>query len=137
MENNIQNELDALKSQVRTLQRALALFAGFTLAAIVALTIAEITFAVVTPDEIKAGKFTVVNEAGMDVAAMAAGPDGGLLGVSTKEGQPVAALASGPYGGTLAVYNNYRRSAAVIGVDPQGGGIRTMNRDGEVTARLP
>ena len=141
MENNIQNELAALKSQVRTLRRWLGLFA---LVAITALTISANEDDAI-PDVIKARKVMVVNLAGKEVVSMETGAggngvlrvfnkagqeaarmnaneNGGLIGILNKDGQAVAKMLTVESGGVITVYNNNGQAAAGIGAREDGGG---------------
>ena len=84
----MQNELNGLRNQVRTLKRML--FGVFGLVVVGGLLAATTLQSV--PDVIRAKQFQVVNDEGTVIVEIGATADGGQLRVRNKDGKQVAAI---------------------------------------------
>ena len=108
----MQNEINELRNQIRTLKRVL-----YTLCSVGVLGgLLAATNLNSVPDVIQAKKFEVVNDEGKIQAMLFADPGGGALGISNKDGKPVAAVR----------------------VDADGdGAVVTQNGKGQMTSHTP
>ena len=153
----MQNEINELRNQIRTLKRVLYTLCGAgVLGGLLAATNPNSV-----PDVIQAKKFEVVNDEGKVVASLFADADGGrlsvlnkdqkivagiyatavggLLGVYNKDGKPVAGLsATTEQGGLLSILNKDGKPVAAVRVDADGdGAVVTQNGKGQMTSHTP
>jgi hypothetical protein len=121
----MQNEINELRNQVRTLKRML--FGVFGLVVVGGLLSA--TTLQRFPDVIQAKKFEVVNDEGKVVASFSANMGGGMLSFSNKDGEVVAGLGSDEVngGGVLGINNKDGKRVAGIHADENGGVARVFN----------
>jgi hypothetical protein len=121
----MQNEINELRNQVRTLKRML--FGVFGLVVVGGLLSA--TTLQRFPDVIQAKKFEVVNDEGKVVASFSANMGGGMLSFSNKDGEVVAGLGSDEVngGGVLGINNKDGKIVAGIFANENGGVARVLN----------
>ena len=93
----MQNELNELRNQVRTLKRVVYGACGLMLVGglLAATTLQSV------PDVIRAKKFDVVSDEGKVVVQIRADADGGQLSVRNKDGKQVAAIFADANGDVL------------------------------------
>ena len=131
------HELDALRTEVRSLNTALQkqsrttkrLAYGFGCLFLAGLTIAATSMQSM-PDVIKAKHFHVVGDDGKIVAALGTLPDGGMLGILNKDGQTVATLSPDSKGnGKLTIRNKIAKKMTSLYSDDNGGNLSIFNDD--------
>jgi hypothetical protein len=93
----MQNELNELRNQVRTLRRMI--FGVFGLVVVGGLLAATSLQSV--PDVVRAKQFEVVNDEGKTQAILFAGPEGGEMVILNKDGKQVAAIFADANGDVL------------------------------------
>jgi hypothetical protein len=133
----MQNEINELRNQVRTLKRML--FGVFGVVVVGGLLAATSMQGV--PDVIQAKKFEVVNDEGKVIVELSnlrgGGVDNGMLVTRTSAGGTLVKLASGPSGGRVATENGEGQNLVVFGGGPEGGGeLGILNKDGKTVAGL-
>ena len=128
----MQNELNELRNQVRTLKRVVygacgLLLVGGLLAA---------TSLQSVPDVLRAKKFEVVNDEGKAVAKIFVDAGGGMLALGNKDGRPVAVIGANAIGmGKVVLSNKDGERVAVLGASVDGmGGLVIYNKDGKHVA---
>ena len=117
----MQNELNELRNQVRTLKRML--FGVFGLVVVGGLLAATTLQSV--PDVIQAKKFEVVNDEGKVFVR--------ISGLSTQPNP----IKSHQEGGIISTYNSQGKILILMGMNNHGsGGIQTMNNKGHTLVAL-
>ncbi|MCH2153757.1 MAG: hypothetical protein MK089_10500 [Phycisphaerales bacterium] len=93
----MQNEINELRNQVRTLKRMLYVAFGVMVAGglLAATSLQNV------PDVVTAKKFEVVDAAGKVAISLSSNKEGGLIHINDEQGQHVVALESLGTGGTL------------------------------------
>jgi hypothetical protein len=125
----MQNEIDDLRNQVRSLKRLL--FGVFGLVVVGGLLAATTLQSV--PEVIQAKSFEVVNDEGVPVATLGEYEGWGVLVICDKNGTPVARLRAANYvphdgapetgGGVLKIFNKDSQVVVRVGVDKEGNGV--------------
>lgn len=126
----MQNEINELRNQVRTLKRML--FGAFGLAVVGGLLAA--TSLQSAPDVVQAKNFEVVNDAGKVCAELATNADGSQLKMFNKDGNLLAIFGANAKGGELFLSNTDDKRVAGIFADTHGGVMLISNKDGKRAA---
>jgi len=160
----MQNELNELRNQVRTLKRMLFGVIGLVVVGgLLAATRLE-----TVPDVIRAKKFEVINAEGTiggeistdsegvlsfrsgglgsifkvynraekAIVSIVPNANGGVLIFHNKDGKAVAAIGADANGGLIGVKNNDGQAVAVIGSKSTGGVLDVLNKDGKSVAGI-
>ena len=93
----MQNEINELRNQVRSLKRMLfGVFGWVVVGGLLAATSLQSV-----PDVVQAKKFEVVNATGKVAISFSSNKEGGLIQINDEEGKQIASLESHGTGGTL------------------------------------
>ena len=122
----MQNEINELRNQVRTLKRML--FGVFGVVVVGGLLAATSLQSV--PDIIQAKKFEVVNGDGKRVVTISADEIGGAFVVLNNDEKPVVGVLSNAEGGSFSVYNKDGTPAFGMITKANGGQLGIANKDG-------
>ena len=134
----MQNELNELRNQVRTLKRIVYGACGLMLVGglLAATTLQSV------PDVIQAKKFEVVNDDGKVIVELSnlegGGVDNGMLVTRTSEGGRLVALGASPGGGVVETQNGKGGTLVRLTSDKDGeGAVLTQDGKGQITATQP
>jgi len=130
----MQNELNELRNQVRTLKRVV--YGAFGLMLVGGLLAATSLQSV--PDVVRAKAFVLVNDEGKPFGGMYADANGGVMTVMNKDGKSVALIHVNAYGGAMGVLSKDGKIVAGISAAADGGGtMMTMDSKGQTTSTTP
>ena len=133
----MQNEINELRNQVRTLKRML--YGVFGLVVVGGL-LAGAEFQAV-PLVIQAKNFEVVNDEGAVVTVINSNPKGGVIRIGDKDGMPIMRIGMNKVSADESVAGIFMSSkngnpAAVMSNGPDGGGIGIANKDGKPVVEI-
>ena len=134
----MQNEINELRNQIRTLKRVLYTLCG---AGVLGGLLAATNLNTV-PDVIQAKKFEVVNDAGKVIVELrnlrGGGVDNGQLVTRISTGGTLVELGAGPGGGLVLTQNGKGGTLVELGTTVDGEGlVATENGKGKLTSQTP